>query len=162
MDGLQGVAAAADAQRPHAVSIHAREGGNDVCHAVNILYPEGRIIQISWQAAAGPLKGGICRYGDVAVFRQFLGIKAGHLLLDAAIGMSHDNGRIFFAIILGIASRGVDIGGNQVAVQPVADGMDIYPARLVFSNGILINKAKGVGVRALRRIYPAFLQVTGP
>lgn len=95
------------------------------------------------RTAAGTLEGSIGCNGDIAFFRKFLGIKACHLFLDAAIWMSHDDGRIFLSARLVVTCRRIDIRSYGVAIEGIADGVDVDLAVFILRNRPLINKAKG-------------------
>lgn len=141
---LQGVAtAAADTKGTDAAVIDARIGRNHVNHAVDIFRAEGRIVEHMGRTAAGTLEGSIGCNGDIAFFRKFLGIKACHLFLDAAIWMSHDDGRIFLSARLVVTCRRIDIRSYGVAIEGIADGVDVDLAVFILRNRPLINKAKG-------------------
>lgn len=160
LGSLQGVSAAAtDAECADTVRIHARERGNDVDHAMNIFHTEGRVIEIAGRTATGTLEGGIGCHGDVAGFGQTLCVQAGHLLLDTAVRVGHDDGRILFVGLPVIACRRIDVGGNGVAVQVVRDRMDIHLAGFVLRDSAAIDQAERIGVRALDLAQGNFFQI---
>lgn len=92
-------AATADAQGPDAVLVDAGILADIIDHAVDIFRPEVRHILMTRFTATGTLEGRISSNGHITGFGQLLGIQAGDLFLDAAIGRAN-----FFLEIIIISS----------------------------------------------------------
>lgn len=73
--------------------------------------------------ATGTLEGRISSNGHITGFGQLLGIQAGDLFLDAAIGMGDNDSGIGFRRV--IILRRVDVGRNRPAIEVIVDRVDI-------------------------------------
>ena len=67
----------------------------------------------------------------------------------ASVPLVSDDGRIFLSARLVVTCRRIDIRSYGVAIEGIADGVDVDLAVFILRNRPLINKAKRILVRAL-------------
>ena len=88
-------ATAANAKRTDAGLVHLRQLRQIVYHAADILDAVRGIVPQSRRTAARALIAGISSHGNIAKFRQTLGIESCYLFLAGAVGMRYGHGSIF-------------------------------------------------------------------
>ena len=137
-------AAAANAERTDAGLVHLRQLRQIVHHAADILDAVRGIVPQSRRAAARALIAGISSHGNIAKFRQTLGIESCYLFLAGAVRMGDGHGSIFLVARFIVVCGKVEIRGNLDTLHFVRYGADVHLARLVLRDGILVNQAEGV------------------
>ena len=138
---------ATDAEDADAPCVYTRILCQDVGSTVNVFDAVGGLVRVARFSLARSLISGIESEADVPRLRHALAVKSCHLFLYPAVGVRHDQSRIAFRHV--IARRQIDIGGDFQSVQPVSDGLYVYCAYFVFSQGIGIDQSPRVAVVAL-------------